>query len=89
MDAGELEFSPMEYKSMGGRIAGSAWVIIVFKMILQILKADTPSSRNEYTKEDDLHLMEYIARRIPCKSMGGRLGNKIYKELLERVREAT
>src|ERR1700742_4310658 len=38
-----------------------------------------------YTEEDDNHLVNYLAHRIPLKTHGGRFGHKIYKDLVLRV----
>ncbi|KDQ18701.1 hypothetical protein BOTBODRAFT_518886 [Botryobasidium botryosum FD-172 SS1] len=37
-----------------------------------------------YTVEEDDHLVEYIAKRIPQKAAGGRSGQNLYKELVDR-----
>ncbi|TFY70023.1 hypothetical protein EVG20_g2912 [Dentipellis fragilis] len=38
-----------------------------------------------FTEEDRLNLCRWIATKVPYKNDGGRNGNKIYKELVERV----
>ncbi|KAJ7343144.1 hypothetical protein DFH08DRAFT_702737 [Mycena albidolilacea] len=39
--------------------------------------------RTAFSEDDDYHLVEYLATLIPDKSDGGRLGNNIYKSLME------
>jgi hypothetical protein len=42
-------------------------------------------SRNEFTKDDDEHLCQYIAEVLPDKGEGGRTGHFIYADLMRRV----
>jgi hypothetical protein len=42
-----------------------------------------------FSDEDDEHLIDYLAHRIPVKEHGGRSGQKVYKELLDHVRGIT
>lgn len=42
-------------------------------------------SRNEFTKDDDEHLCQYIAEVLPDKAEGGRTGHFIYADLMRRV----
>jgi len=43
------------------------------------------AKRVEYTMEDDLHLVQYIGKRIPDAAKGGRTGNTLYIELCQRI----
>ncbi|KAI0074685.1 hypothetical protein K474DRAFT_1511113 [Panus rudis PR-1116 ss-1] len=45
-------------------------------------------TRTEFTKEDEEHLCDFLARVVPDKESGGRTGNKIYIDLCKRA-EAT
>lgn len=47
----------------------------------------SPYRRRAFTKEEDLFLARYIASRLPSQDTGGRMGNKIYKELTKRAAE--
>jgi hypothetical protein len=38
-----------------------------------------------FTNEDDDNLCQWIATKIPYKNSGGRTGNKVYQQLLEKV----
>ncbi len=38
-------------------------------------------ARVDFLEEDDDNLIEYIATKVPIKSEGGRIGNKIYEDL--------
>jgi hypothetical protein len=38
-----------------------------------------------FTESDDEHLQRYIARALPRKEAGGRMGNKVYQQLVELV----
>ena len=40
-------------------------------------------SRVEFTVDDDDHLVEFIACRLPDVEMGGRTGNEPYKLLVD------
>ncbi|KAI5119528.1 hypothetical protein M0805_002550 [Coniferiporia weirii] len=43
------------------------------------------SVRNEYTRSDDLHLVQYLSEQVPNKEDGGRTGNTIYQELCNEI----
>ncbi|KAG8745972.1 hypothetical protein FRC10_006535 [Ceratobasidium sp. 414] len=43
------------------------------------------ADRNDFTAEDDTRLAQFIAKRIPNKSEGGRTGNNLYKDLCDRT----
>ncbi|KAF8610335.1 hypothetical protein BDV93DRAFT_540154 [Ceratobasidium sp. AG-I] len=43
------------------------------------------AERNDFTAEDDTCLAQFIAKRIPDKSEGGRTGNNLYKDLCDRT----
>ncbi|KAG9128477.1 hypothetical protein FRC07_009700 [Ceratobasidium sp. 392] len=43
------------------------------------------ADRNDFTTEDDTRLAQFIAKRIPNKSEGGRTGNNLYKDLCDRT----
>lgn len=47
----------------------------------------TRASRRDFTAAEDRFLAEYIALRIPEAEAGGRMGNKIYMELVEHAWE--
>ncbi|KAI0806737.1 hypothetical protein C8Q74DRAFT_1224088 [Fomes fomentarius] len=40
------------------------------------------TSRQEYTPEDDKHLVEYLAMAIPDPNQGGRSGNRVWQQLV-------
>ncbi|KAI0348637.1 hypothetical protein BDW22DRAFT_1350886 [Trametopsis cervina] len=39
--------------------------------------------RTQFTEEDEMHLCNWIAMKIPFKETGGRTGNRLYQQLLE------
>lgn len=41
--------------------------------------------RTQFTEEDEQHLCEWIAAKIPYKETGGRTGNRLYQQLCEMV----
>lgn len=41
--------------------------------------------RTQFTEEDEEHLSEWIAQKIPYKETGGRTGNRLYQQLCEQV----
>ncbi|QRW00427.1 BRCA1 carboxy-terminus (BRCT) domain protein [Ceratobasidium sp. AG-Ba] len=43
------------------------------------------ADRNDFTTEDDSRLAQFIAKRIPNKTDGGRTGNNLYKDLCDRT----
>ncbi|EIW60963.1 uncharacterized protein TRAVEDRAFT_46200 [Trametes versicolor FP-101664 SS1] len=45
-------------------------------------------ARTPFTDEDDQHLCEFLARRIPDKEAGGRNGRNTYIELVEKAQYA-
>ncbi|KAG5644746.1 hypothetical protein DXG03_007875 [Asterophora parasitica] len=42
--------------------------------------------RTQFTDEDEEHLCDWIAAKIPYKETGGRTGNRLYQQLCELVR---
>ena len=44
-----------------------------------------PGRRQEFSIDDDLQLVAYLARHAPDKAKSGRLGNKLYKDLCDDV----
>ena len=47
------------------------------------------NARTPFSLEDDEHLVQFLAHRIPYKSSGGRLGNGVYKDLCDERRVLT
>ncbi|THH20002.1 hypothetical protein EW146_g1267 [Bondarzewia mesenterica] len=43
--------------------------------------------RTQFTEEDEEHLCNWIAAKIPYKETGGRTGNRLYQQLCEQVNE--
>ncbi|VDB99720.1 unnamed protein product [Peniophora sp. CBMAI 1063] len=43
--------------------------------------------RTPFTDEDEHHLCQWIAEKIPYKNTGGRTGNKLYQQLVEKGEE--
>ena len=41
--------------------------------------------RTQFTEEDEEHLCNWIAAKIPYKETGGRTGNRLYQQLCEMV----
>ncbi|KIY45442.1 hypothetical protein FISHEDRAFT_49411, partial [Fistulina hepatica ATCC 64428] len=41
--------------------------------------------RTSFTTEDERHLCEWIALKIPYKETGGRTGNKLYQQLIDKA----
>ncbi|KZV71277.1 hypothetical protein PENSPDRAFT_650757 [Peniophora sp. CONT] len=43
--------------------------------------------RTPFTTEDEHHLCQWIAEKIPYKTTGGRTGNKLYQQLVDKADE--
>ncbi|KAI0374278.1 hypothetical protein BV20DRAFT_1033136 [Pilatotrama ljubarskyi] len=43
--------------------------------------------RTQFTKEDEQHLCDWIAAKIPYKETGGRTGNRLYQQLCEMAHD--
>ncbi len=39
--------------------------------------------RVDFSPQDDFHLAQYLALKVPIKERGGRSGNKLYKDVVE------
>lgn len=75
---------PIEKKGLGGRPPGApAYVLLRIKCFATLMSS---LRRVNYTAQDDRHLAQYIAKRIPDKDEGGRQGNNLYQELVAHVR---
>lgn len=44
-----------------------------------------PIRRTHFTEEDEQHLCDWIAAKIPFKETGGRTGNRLYQQLCDMV----
>ncbi len=42
--------------------------------------------RTQFNEEDEEHLCNWIAAKIPYKETGGRTGNRLYQQLCDMVR---
>jgi hypothetical protein len=47
---------------------------------------DVIRRRTQFTEEDEEHLCNWIAAKIPYKETGGRTGNRLYQQLCDMVR---
>ncbi len=44
--------------------------------------------RTQFTEQDEEHLCNWIAAKIPYKETGGRTGNRLYQQLCEMVSDS-
>jgi len=77
-------YTPLVYKNPGGRRPGEECFILLFPEAKTW--ADIIHRRTQFTEEDEEHLCNWIAAKIPYKETGGRTGNRLYQQLCDMVR---
>jgi hypothetical protein len=73
-------------KGMPGQPPGSYARCVSFSQQEHCRVTEPCNRRTKFTAEDDEHLVHYLAAVTPDKAAGGRMGNEIYKQLVELVR---
>jgi len=84
IEKGSLVYTPLVYKNPGGRRPGEEYVSpairsLFHKPIINFAR------RTQFTEQDEQHLCNWIAAKIPYKETGGRTGNRLYQQLCDLV----
>jgi hypothetical protein len=84
IEKGTVVYTPLVYKNPGGRRPGEESVIIFIPSDLGTA-TDACDRRTQFTEQDENHLCDWIAAKIPYKETGGRTGNRLYQQLCDLV----
>jgi hypothetical protein len=86
VEKGTVVYTPLVYKNPGGRRPGEEFDISFSIHVLWLLTDVAFIRRTQFTDEDEEHLCNWIAAKIPYKETGGRTGNRLYQQLCDLVR---
>jgi hypothetical protein len=78
-------YTPLVYKNPGGRRPGEEYLSIPLICCVAVFTHDFLCRRTQFTGEDEEHLCNWIAAKIPYKETGGRTGNRLYQQLCDLV----
>jgi len=85
VEKGTVVYTPLVYKNPGGRRPGEEYARYPVSPMRKTY-IDVILRRTQFTEEDEEHLCNWIAAKIPYKETGGRTGNRLYQQLCDMVR---